>query len=96
MKPLSRRSVATGLAAAVTAIPAVGLSVGLAKASRGPSELAALIRRYWSEVDAFNANAPEDDDDYIADQRYDLTMAEMVGVQARSADDAIAAMDWII
>ena len=49
MKPLSRRSVTTGLAAAVTAIPAVGLATS-AVANPGDDKLLAVIGRYKAEV----------------------------------------------
>jgi hypothetical protein len=49
MKPLSRRSVTAGLAAAVTAIPALGL----AKGSNGAPELRALIEVHRAAFRAF-------------------------------------------
>lgn len=49
MKPLSRRAVTTGLAAAVTAIPAVGLCVGAESAS----ELPGLIKAHRAAYRAF-------------------------------------------
>jgi hypothetical protein len=55
MKPLSRRSVTTGIVAAVTAIPAVGLATSL-RAHPGDDKLLAAIRRYKSEVAAINAS----------------------------------------
>ena len=93
MKPLSRRSVTTGLAAAVTAIPAVGLC----KNAEGPSELAGLVRRYFDEVAAFNADPRgEDNDFYHADQPFDVTLEEMIGVPVRNPDDAAAAVDMVL
>ena len=64
MKPLSRRSITTGLAAAVTAIPAVGLCVGH-MANGEPGQLAALVRRYFEEVAAFNTDLAMEDDDAL-------------------------------
>jgi hypothetical protein len=49
MKPLSRRSVTTGLAAAVTAIPAVGLGVG----AKDGSKLQELITAHRAAYKAF-------------------------------------------
>jgi hypothetical protein len=49
MKPVTRRSVTTGLAAAVTAIPAVRLSVGAESAS----ELPGLIKAHRAAYRAF-------------------------------------------
>lgn len=50
MKPLSRRSVTTGLAAAVTAIPAVGLCKGV----ETDAELDRLIEQHRAAHDAFD------------------------------------------
>jgi hypothetical protein len=52
MKPLSRRSVTTGMLAAVTAIPALGLPIGVVRAEGEPGELASLVSRYFAQVDA--------------------------------------------
>ena len=49
MKPLSRRSVTAGLAAAVTAIPAVGFCTGV----KDGSELRELIKAHRSAYRAF-------------------------------------------
>ena len=61
MKPLSRRSVTTGLAAAVAAIPAVGLCKG-AKTEPGNDPLLDGICRYRAEIAAINASSGLDDD----------------------------------
>jgi hypothetical protein len=93
MKPLSRRSVTTGLAAAVTAVPAVGFCKG----AEGPSELAAIVRRYFAELAAFNADPRGDDDEfYNADQPFDATLQQMIGVPVRSHQDAAAAVDMVL
>lgn len=85
MNPLTRRSVTTGLAAAVTAIP------------EGPSELAAIVRRYFEELAAFNADPRGDDNEfYNADQPFDVTLLQMIGVPVRSNDDATAAVQIVL
>jgi hypothetical protein len=98
MKTLSRRSVTTGLAAAVTAIPAVGLSNGLTMAKGEAGELTLLIQRYWRERDAFNQHKLETDEeaDALAAATYEAAERALVGVPARSAEDAHAAIDWLI
>ena len=93
MKPLSRRSVIAGSAAVVTAIPVVGLC----KDAEGPSELVAIVQRYFAELDAFCAD-PRDDDEFCnADQPFDATLQQMIGVRVRSSnDDAAAAVDMVL
>jgi hypothetical protein len=98
MKALSRRSVTTGLAAAVAAVPGVGLSMAAKAATTERSELASLIDLYWRQVDAFN-DTPFDNDvdfDVQALMTYEATRERMVGVPARTAEDAVAALDWLI
>jgi hypothetical protein len=58
-----------------------------------PGELAALIRRYWAEVDILNATHHETDEEFDAhcEATYDKTLSEMIGVPARAAEDALAA-----
>ena len=93
MKPLTRRSVTIGLAAAMAAIPAVGLYKG----AEGPSELAALARQYFAEVAAFNSSPDLGDDDFFhADQPFDVTLQQMVSVPVRSIEDALAAVEVVL
>jgi len=54
MKPLSRRSVATGLAAAVTAIPAMGLCKGASGAST-EDLIREFIQKLLTERDCLTA-----------------------------------------
>ena len=90
---ISRRSLTSGLAAAVTAVPAAGLCKG----AKGPSEFAALARRYFAEVAAFNADARGDDNEfYNADQPFDATLQQMIGVPIRNNDDATAAAEMVL
>ena len=93
MNQLTRRSVTTGLAA-VTAIPAVGLC----KDAEGPSEFAAMVRRYYAEVDVFNRTEHETDDEANADSEatWRTTFRGLRGVPVRTAEDALAAVDLII
>ena len=84
--------------AVVAAVPAAAALGSPAFATGEPGQLAALVRRYYDEVDAFNAIALATDEasDSLADATYNATMSKMIGVPARSADDALAAMDWLI
>jgi hypothetical protein len=94
MKPLSRRSVTTGIAAAVTAIPAIGHSAIVPKVEP-ESKLAALLSELLVAEKAWIS-----DDDRIADRNHRklVVPAEraIVGVPARTAEDALRALDYLI
>jgi hypothetical protein len=94
MQSASRRAVLQGGGA----IAATALVVAAPKAvgATGPSELAALINRYWAQVDAWNAIEDKTDEEFHADTPFDATLEQMVDVPARTADDAVAAIDWIL
>jgi len=49
--------------AVVAPVPAVAALGALPARAEGPSELAALIRRYWAEVDVFNSTDHANDAD---------------------------------
>lgn len=91
MKSLSRRSVMAGSAAAVTAIPSLALPV----AAREGGELAALVRRYFAEVDAFNADPPEDNKAYFATQPQDLSLRAIGKTAVRTKQDALAVLEFM-
>jgi hypothetical protein len=103
MKHLTRRTVTTGALAAVTAIPAVGLSSGLKAtmpAKHGEDRLVEIIRRYKSGVEALNATCKVRD---IEDEKLDAwvdenneLLASAVGVPALTAADALAALDLVV
>jgi glycerol kinase len=66
-----------------------------------PGQLAALVNRYFAEVDAFNARALSDgytdeEADALADATFEATLRQMIGVPARTTEDALAALDWLI
>jgi hypothetical protein len=67
-------------------------------AIREPGSLAALVKRYTEEVDVFNATDHETDEesDAHAESTYQATLKQMVGLPARTAEDALAALDWLI
>jgi hypothetical protein len=96
MKPLSRRSVTTGLAAAVTAIPAVGLSVS-ARADTRDDKLLATIRRYRAEINAVNASHGLSDEELDACiDRADAILVEAVGLPVLTTASAMAVISLFI
>lgn len=93
MHKIDRRKALT-----VVATAPVAIALGGALASGGGGQLAALVRRYFAEIEAFNAAAKyetDDESDARAEATFDITVRQIVGVPARSAEDAIAALDWI-
>jgi hypothetical protein len=84
--------------AVVAAVPAAALG-GLTIATGEPGEMAALVRRYFAELDAFTAfgkGKTDEEADAFAAATYEATMERMVGVPARTSEDALAALDWLI
>ena len=60
--------------------------------------LSVVIKRYWAEIEAFE-NTPHTDvavSDAQADETFIRTQKEMIGLPARTADDALAALDWLV
>jgi len=61
--------------------------------------------RYWAEIDAFNVSGfnpvtgqyrSDKKSDAVAAATYEKTLLAMVGVPARTREDALAALDWLI
>jgi hypothetical protein len=97
MKALSRRSVTTGLAAAVTAIPAVGLCQS-ASAAPGDDPLLKIIDRYKAElaaIDAVHDDLTDADIDAWVDHA-DAILAEAASLPVLSATSAVAVIDLVI
>jgi hypothetical protein len=93
MKSLSRRSVTAGLAAAATAIPAVGLHVG-AKRDPASDPLLEAIHRFNAEIAAINASGDIGDeatDAWVA--RAGEIMEEAVGLPVLTTASAMAVID---
>jgi hypothetical protein len=96
MTQINRRralAVVAAVPAAVTVGPSALASV------EGPSELAALVRRYFEEVETFCSFArgrTDKEADAFAARTYERTRDAMVGVPVRSADDAIAVLDFFV
>ena len=99
MTHINRRKALSIVAAAPAAValsPTAFASVG---EDAEPGELAALVRRYFAEVDAFN-NDPRIADDFESDKlaaaTYERTLRKIVRTPARTADDAVAAIDCLL
>jgi hypothetical protein len=91
---VSRRSVTTGIVAAVTAIPAVALSV---RSSPRDDKLLAVIRSYKSEITAINASGDLSDDELDAwVDRADAILMEAAGLPALTAASAVAALELVV
>jgi hypothetical protein len=64
-------------------------------ANSEPSELATLIHRYRAEIDEWEAIPDKTDEFFHARTPFDVAMHKMIGVPARTRDDAIAAFQFI-
>ena len=86
--------------AAMAAVPAAfAVCAPLSFAEGKSGALATLIRRYFAELEAFqNADSDwlQDDHNFLADQPYDATLRELIGIPAHSADDALCAIEFIL
>ena len=93
MKPLTRRSVTTGLAAAVTVIPAVGL----ARAVPADDKLLRVISRYRAEIAAVNASHGLSDEDVDAwVDRADAIFMEVFGLPVLTTASAVAVISLLV
>jgi hypothetical protein len=95
MHAINRRKALT----VVASVPAAVALSTTALASVGePSELAALVRRYFAEIDAFNTfarNRTDEEADAFAASTFEKTMRQIVGVPARTRKDALAALEFL-
>ena len=90
MKSITRRSVTTGLAAAVTAIPAVGLCAS-AKGDPSDDPLLEAIDRYRAEIATANATHGLTDEELDAwIDRADAILMEAVNLPVLTAAGAVA------
>jgi hypothetical protein len=96
MTTQSRRDVLRGTGVAALAVGAAAVVPFAAQAGGG--ELAALCRLYWQQVDEFNSTDHYTDEhsDRHAAETYERTVRLMTGAPARNAEDALAAIDWLI
>lgn len=93
----TRRDILKSSAAATAAAGLLASGVALPHPTEG-GELATLIARYFTEVDAFNAAPGEDDAAFEAkaSSTYEATLHKMIGMPVHTPGDAVAAIDWIL
>jgi hypothetical protein len=100
MTAIDRRKLMIGGAVGAAATAAtVGLPALAKLSAEGAGQLAALITRYFAEMDAFENRLTDFKDekaDALADATYNKTMSQMVGVPALTVADASAALEWIM
>ena len=93
MTALTRRKAITAIAAApaVVALPVPTM------AETGPSELAALVRRYFEEVEAFNSadHATDEESNALAEATYEATLEQIIRTPARTQADALAVIEFM-
>ena len=93
MKPVTRRTVMAGAAAAVAVVPVVGLGKGV----EGPSELAGKIRHLMAQEKApFGRDLPDAEVDRLYAELVEPLYETFPGVPARSAEDAHAAFEYLL
>jgi len=84
--------------AVVAAVPAAAALGSVPTLAGG--ELAALVKRYFEQVDVFNRVAVQDgrtdkQNDALARATYDKTLQRIIGAPARTSDDALAALEFL-
>lgn len=100
---LSRRYV---LAAGGAVAAGIGLACPAMAAVPEPGgEMAALVRQYFAESDAFNATAgdginipyrTDEESNALAEATYEATVKRMAATPVRNAEDALAVIHWIL
>jgi hypothetical protein len=97
MESIARRKLMQG-GAALAVAAAVPAAVKAAQAEAGDGELAALVKLYFEQLAEFNATDHKTDreSNRHAATTYEKTRKQMIGVPARSAEDAIAAIDFLV
>jgi len=95
MQKLARRDVLRGtgvaaLAAGAAAIPSIVTAYG-------GGELASILALYWQQVDEFNdaQHISDEESDAHAAATYEATLRRVIGMPARTSNDALAALDWL-
>jgi len=86
--------------AVVASVPALAAVPALASAAELGGEFAALVRRYFAETKTFNRVAVADgrtdkQNDALAASTYEATLHRMAETPIRSANDALALLDWM-
>lgn len=104
MQKLSRREALRGtgvaaLAAGVAVVPFVAIAMPVIPRPEGGGELAALVQRYFREVDRYNATVlstdlTEPEADLLA-KVYESFERKLLRTPVRTADDALALLDYM-
>ena len=83
--------------AVVAAVPAAAALPALASHVESGGQLATLVKQYFDQVDIFNATEHQTDEesDAHAAATFETTMRRMAETPIRSADDAVALVDWM-
>jgi hypothetical protein len=91
---IDRRKALTIVAAAPAA---VALGAGSALAGGQGGELAALVKRYFEQVEVFNATEHETDEqsDAHAEATFEATLDALDGVPVRTREDALAVLEFL-
>jgi hypothetical protein len=63
----------------------------------GGGELASILALYWQQVDEFNdaQHISDEESDAHAAATYEATLRRVIGMPARTSNDALAALDWL-
>lgn len=95
---LGRRDFLSVGGAAVAAAGLAGVAAGSKTVLAFEPSLAVLVPRYFAEIGVFNNtdHASDEESDAHAEATFERTMEEMIGLPARTADDALAALDWLM
>jgi hypothetical protein len=97
MTAIDRRKLMAGAAIGTAAVTLAAVPALAAKVAKEDGELASLVRGYFAEVAAFKADPHLDDDHFFnADQPFDATIEQMIGVPVRCPEDALAGVEWLI
>jgi hypothetical protein len=105
MQKVSRRDALRGTGVAAIAAGAAMMPLGAKAGGVGPEtdvgaadgELAKLIRLYFRQCDEFNTTPHPTDEEFDAHaaSTFQATLGRMYGVPVRTADDAVALVDWL-
>jgi hypothetical protein len=98
MQKLSRREALRGTGVAALAAGAAVVPLGLSANPSAGGELAALLREYWRQSEIFEATNHLTDAEANADaaRLWEETLRPLIGVPARTTEDALAAIDYIL
>lgn len=95
---ISRRKMMATTAAVIPAAALAGTPALAMPAVPVEGSLAGVVKRYFAEIDAFNSthHATDEESNAHADATYERTLSMMIGVPARTGEDALAVLDWLL